>query len=196
MVLEVVKGFPVEGVCAGIRCDQYLAGRGYITRDVLGRTVELEFADGALRDIEDRRSDSLICNVLTVKKDPCRTPGDTSCGDGGIPCLGRVERFAALQDHARFDLGKVEEVAAVDRQRLDLVAGDDVADTGLIGIDLERAGRHFYGLGCRTDRELEVPAGGGTGANDGGDRQLLKPWGVHGYGVRPRIQRAEAIKST
>src|SRR5580698_8194158 len=103
----------METVGAGFCRDQNLARRSDVTRDVLRGTVQLKFANGALRHIEDGGTDGFVGDVLSIKKDTSGASCDTTNRQGRVASLRRIEGTARLQNDTRFDLGYIEEVAAV-----------------------------------------------------------------------------------
>src|SRR5580698_337453 len=167
VVLEVIEERTVDGVGAAAGGDEDLAGGSDVTGDVLCGTVELELVDGALRDVEDCRADGLVGDVLTIEKNSGGTAGDAGDGDGRVAGLGGIEALTGLEDDTGLDLREVEEVAAVHREAANLLAGDDVRDAGLVGVDLNGAGVDLDGLALAADGELEAAGGRGTGADDG-----------------------------
>ena len=67
-----------------------------------------------------------------------------------------IEVGAVLDLHPGLKLRQVEEVAAVDRQILDLTGGQHALHRGLLGIDADRRGFHADRGGFRADLQLEV----------------------------------------
>src|SRR6202042_135489 len=100
-------------------------------------------------DVEDGGADGFVGDVLTIEKNTGGTAGDTANRDSRIASFGRVEGFAALEDNARLDLSEVEEVASVYGKGLNLLLRNNVADAGLLGVDLQGTGidfDHYGGL--------------------------------------------------
>src|ERR1700722_15976377 len=90
---------------------------------------------------------------------------------------------------------QVEKVAAVNRQRVDLIFRNNVADTSLIRIDLKCTCIYLDSLARGTDGKLEISTRRRTSANNSLDRKLLKSCGIYSHRVRPRSQRPEAIET-
>ena len=72
----------MELICTALRGNQHLASRGYVARNVLGRTIELKLTNRSLRDVEDRGADRLVGNVLPVEKNAGRAPRDATDRQG------------------------------------------------------------------------------------------------------------------
>ena len=147
VVLEVVKQLPVKRVRTGARSNQYLSRGRYLTGHVLSRTIELEFIDRPGRRVEDRRADRFIGNVLTVQQNAGGAAGDTVQRNSRITGLGWIKTLSTLQDDARLNLRDVENVAPIDGQSFNLLTSHHAGNTGLVGVDLQRARVDLHSLG-------------------------------------------------
>jgi len=195
VILEDVKGFAVEIIGAGVGGDQHLTGRGQLARGILRGVVDLELADGILRDVEDRRADILIGDVLAIEQDTGGAAGEAVDGQRRISGLGRIEAVAVLQHHARLKLRQIEEVAAIDRKCVDLFGADDARDASLIRVDLHIAGLDNNLLRRLAQTELEAARGRRTGTNIGVHDKFLEARGRHRDLIGSRIQRTDAVKT-
>src|SRR3989442_11387725 len=95
------------------------ARRGQLCRKVVARLGQLELLDGARRNVHRSRTGYLIRNVDAVHLDSSRAAETPAKGDGGIAVF-TAEIRPVLDLNARFQLRQIEEIAAVDRQALNL----------------------------------------------------------------------------
>ncbi len=101
---------------------------------------QLELADGAFRHVEDKRSDGFVRDVLAVNKNTCGAAIRAVDAESGVARLSGIEGLAGLEDDAGLNLRDVENVAAVNRKRFDLLGGDNAGHAGLFGVDLNFTG--------------------------------------------------------
>src|SRR5208337_179586 len=77
-------------------------------------------------------------------------------GNGLVADLGRIEVASILNLHARLKLRQIEEVAAIDRQILDLGCGQNALHRRLLRVYASRSGLDRDRRGLRANLQLEV----------------------------------------
>ena len=100
------------------------------------------------RDVLGGGADGFIADVQAVDFNAGGAPEAAAEGDGRKTVLGGIEVAAILDLHAGFELGEIEEVAAVDGKVLDLLRGQDSLHGGLFGVHLNFGSLDFDHLTC------------------------------------------------
>ena len=84
------------------------------------RLADLEFLNGALRNVLSGGADGLVAGIDAINLDAGGATETATEGDRGESFLGGIDVAAVLDLNAGLELGEIEEVAAVDGKVLDL----------------------------------------------------------------------------
>ena len=91
--------------------------------------------------------------------------------------------------NARLQLGQLHEAASVQRQFTYLLARNDFAQSGVIGLHLNFTGSHRYLLGGAADLKLHIEDSRVRSVHfDAAGRSLLEVWSLHGDCEGARVQ--------
>ena len=112
----------------------------------------------------------LVDGVDAVDRDPRFAAIAAAHRHACIPAFRRVERSSFLDLDTRLQAGKLQIIAAVQRQLLDLRQVHDAADGRLRGVDGDRPGRHVDVLADGPHRHRGIDAHGLSDLDDDAGR--------------------------
>ena len=147
-------------VASRARCDVDRAGGSQLRREVQTGLAELEFLDSALGNVNGGRAEYLVGNVNAVHFDSSGAAETSAEGDGREPVLAVTEVRAVLDLDARFQLCKVQEIAAIDGKVLNLLRIQHTLHGGLFGVHPQFGALDFDYPSLRPDLQVHIYRGG------------------------------------
>src|ERR1700692_4814729 len=134
VVAEDTERFAVEVVGSAFRDHVDRAGRSPFIGKIEVRLGDREFLNRTGRNVERGGADRLVGDVDAVHFNAGGAAESTAEGNRGGTALGRIEGRAILDLNTRLKLGKIEEVAPIDRQIFDLGGVQNTLNLGLLCI--------------------------------------------------------------
>jgi hypothetical protein len=210
VVAPEVEGAAVERVLAAAGDDVDLRARGLAELGAVAVAMDLELLDGLDRGVDEDRAVAADVVVVGAVDRPHvgvdRAPGDGEVDAAHEALVGDVEARLGLAD-AGHQQRELDEVAAVERQLADLLAGDEAGDVAALGLHLDGGGLDADRLRHAARLELDV-----LGAHVGHVEQealvegalesgvahldLVAADGEVGEGVGPDRARERALRQT
>ena len=131
----VEEAFTVNVV--GARASDHVNGasRGQLGGEIETGLANLEFTNGNLRNVLRGGADGFVADVHAVHLNASGAAEVARERDGRETVFCGIEVGAILNLYAGLELREVEEVAAIDRQRFDLLTGEHTLNGGLFFVD-------------------------------------------------------------
>ena len=146
----------MNGIRTGFGRDVNCAGRSQVLRKIERGLAELKFINRAGGNVGSCRTHSFIADIHAIDVD-ARGASETSAErNRRITRFRRIEILTILNLYAGLELSEIEEVAAIDRQILNLGRGQNTLHGSLLRVYLHRSSSDLNNLAFLTKLQSGV----------------------------------------